>query len=70
MVRKSDEKLDITYSDLIKKMVNWMSPGTFDTLFIDTSLISILKNCQQMLKLLQNSSSDTINVWKQPSKNA
>ena len=48
MVRKSDEKLDITYSDLIKKMVNWMSPGTFDTLFIDTSLISILKNCQQM----------------------
>tara|TARA_B100000575_G_C23142350_1_gene665222 strand:+ start:6704 stop:7609 length:906 start_codon:yes stop_codon:yes gene_type:complete len=48
MVRKSDEKLDVTYSDLIKKMVNWMSPGTFDTLFIDTSLISILKNCQQM----------------------
>ena len=48
MVRKSDEKLDITYSDLIKKMVNLMSPGTFDTLFIDTSLISILKNCQQM----------------------
>lgn len=47
-VRKTDEKLDITYSDLIKKMVNWMSPGTFDTLFIDTSLISILKNCQQM----------------------
>ena len=48
MVRKNDEKLDVTYSDLIKKMVNWMSPGTFDTLFIDTSLISILKNCQQM----------------------
>ena len=48
MVRKGDEKLDVTYSDLIKKMVNWMSPGTFDTLFIDTSLISILKNCQQM----------------------
>jgi hypothetical protein len=48
MVRKGDEKLDITYSDLMKKMVNWMSPGTFDTLFIDTSLISILKNCQQM----------------------
>lgn len=48
LLRKSDEKLDITYSDLIKKMVNWMSPGTFDNLFIDTSLISILKNCQDM----------------------
>ena len=48
MLRKSDEKLDVTYSDLIKKMVNWMSPGTFDNLFIDTSLISILKNCQEM----------------------
>lgn len=48
LLRKSDEKLDVTYSDLIKKMVNWMSPGTFDNLFIDTSLISILKNCQDM----------------------
>ena len=43
-----DAKLDITYSDLIKKMVNWMAPGTFDTLFIDTSLISILKNIEGM----------------------
>ena len=48
LIRKSDEKLDVTYSDLIKKMVNWMSPGTFDNIFIDTSLISILKNCQEM----------------------
>lgn len=47
-VTKTDEKLDITYSDLIKKMVNWVMPGTFDNLFIDTSLISILKNCQEM----------------------
>ena len=46
MIRKSDEKLDITYSDLIKKMVNWMSPGTFDNLFIDTSILSILKNVE------------------------
>jgi len=48
MIRKSDEKLDITYSDLIKKMVNWMSPGTFDNLFIDTSILSILKNVEGM----------------------
>lgn len=48
-IRSDDEmELDIKYSDLIKKMVNWMAPGTFDTLFIDTSLISILKNCQKM----------------------
>ena len=48
MIRKSDEKLDIAYSDLIKKMVNWMSPGTFDNLFIDTSILSILKNVEGM----------------------
>jgi len=39
---------DIKYSDLIKKMVNWMSPGTFDNLFIDTSILSILKNVEGM----------------------
>ena len=48
LIRKSDEQLDITYSDLIKKMVNWMSPGTFDNLFIDTSILSILKNVEGM----------------------
>jgi hypothetical protein len=47
-MRKGDENLDVTYSDLIKKMVNWMAPGTFDTLFIDTSLLSILKNIEGM----------------------
>jgi len=41
-----DENLDVAYSDLIKKMVNWMAPGAFDTLFIDTSLLSILKNVE------------------------
>ena len=40
--------IDIKYSDLIKKMVNWMSPGTFDNLFIDTSILSILKNVEGM----------------------
>jgi len=48
----SPENLDITYSDLMKKMVNWMMPGTFDNLFIDTSLISILKNCENMTFLM------------------
>ncbi len=39
---------DFSYSDLMKNVVNWVMPGTFDNLFIDTSLISILKNCQEM----------------------
>tara|TARA_B110000003_G_scaffold23799_1_gene22739 strand:+ start:16123 stop:17025 length:903 start_codon:yes stop_codon:yes gene_type:complete len=43
-----DANNDIKYSDLIKKMVNWMSPGTFDNLFIDTSILSILKNVEGM----------------------
>ena len=48
MIRKSDAKLDITYSDLIKKMVNWMSPGAVYNLFIDTSILSILKNVERI----------------------
>ena len=47
-ISPDDEQHNITYSDLIKKMVNWMAPGTFDTLFIDTSLISLLKNIEGM----------------------
>tara|TARA_B100001287_G_C22653974_1_gene516684 strand:- start:693 stop:1583 length:891 start_codon:yes stop_codon:yes gene_type:complete len=45
---KEDKYQDFSYSDLMKNVVNWVMPGTFDNLFIDTSLISILKNCQEM----------------------
>jgi len=47
-IYEKNNKLDVTYSDLMKNVVNWVMPGTFDNLFIDTSLISILKNCQEM----------------------
>tara|TARA_B100001093_G_scaffold457913_1_gene469992 strand:- start:3940 stop:4833 length:894 start_codon:yes stop_codon:yes gene_type:complete len=45
---EEDKYQDFSYSDLMKNVVNWVMPGTFDNLFIDTSLISILKNCQEM----------------------
>ena len=45
---KEDKYQDFSYSDLMKNVVNWVMPGTFDNLFIDTSLISILKNCKEM----------------------
>ena len=49
---KEDKYQDFSYSDLMKNVVNWVMPGTFDNLFIDTSLISILKNCQEMSFLM------------------
>ena len=45
---EEDKYQDFSYSELMKNVVNWVMPGTFDNLFIDTSLISILKNCQEM----------------------
>lgn len=45
---EEDKYQDFSYSDLMKNVVNWVMPGTFDNLFIDTSLISILKNCKEM----------------------
>ena len=49
---QEDKYQDFSYSDLMKNVVNWVMPGTFDNLFIDTSLISILKNCQEMSFLM------------------
>ncbi len=50
--RDPTDSKDVAYSDLIKKMINWMAPGTFNDLFIDTSIVSILKNCEDMSFLM------------------
>ena len=53
-LNKQFDDLNISYSNLIKKMINWMSPGTFNNLFIETSILSILKNCEKLsLKMFE-----------------